>query len=282
MTSRSTAHTLRVPGATLYHEIRGGGPVLLMLPGGGGDANGFDDMAELLAPHFTIVAIDARGYSRSPLDGGAPEPQRVEVQSDDAYRLLTHLTDEPAHIVGGSNGAIVGLDLLSRHPDRIHTLLAHDPPCFAVLPDAAEQHAFVEEVVTLARTEGIAAASARFLAGIGGAMKPSPAPDNLPPDRAAMWARTAANAPIMIEYEMREFTSYLPDYAALTAVRDRLILGVGRESRHLLPSRPAAEIAARIGLEVTEFPGMHNGMRAEAREFATRVIELLGGQARPE
>ncbi|MGF6888236.1 pimeloyl-ACP methyl ester carboxylesterase [Nocardia sp. GAS34] len=277
MTSHPTSGTLRVPGATLYYETRGSGPVLLALPGGGGDANGFDDMAELLAPRFTVVALDARGYSRSPLDSGTPETQQVRVQSDDAYRLLTHLTDQPAYIVGGSAGAIVGLDLLTRHPECVRTLVTHDPPCFAVLPDAAEQRTFVEEVYTLARTEGIAAASARFLAGIGGAMKPSPAPGELPPDKAAMWARLAANAPIMMEYELREFTSYIPDYVALSAVRDRLVLGVGRESRHLLPSRPAAEIAARVGLSVTEFPGMHNGMRTEAREFAAQLIDLLAG-----
>lgn len=275
MTFPPTPGTLRVPGATLYYETRGSGPVLLALPGGGGDANGFDEMAALLAPHFTVVAVDARGYSRSTLDSGAPETQHVRVQSDDAYRLLSHLTGEPAYVVGGSAGAIVGLDLLARHPERIRALVAHDPPCFAVLPDAAEQRAFVEEVYTLARTEGLPAAAARFAAGIGPAMKPTPAPSDMTPAQAAMWARLAVNAPIMLEYELREFTSYTPDYAALAGVRDRLVLGVGRESRHLLPSRPAAEIAARLGLSVTEFPGMHNGMRTEAEEFASRLLELL-------
>jgi pimeloyl-ACP methyl ester carboxylesterase len=224
-----------------------------------------------------MVAIDARGYSRSVLDGVTPEQQRVEVQSDDAYRLLRHLTDEPAYVVGGSDGAIVGLDLLARHPGRIARLLAYEPPCFAILPDAADQRAFVEEAYILARTEGIAAASARFLAGIGGATKPAPDPGEFTSHTAALWQRLAANAPIMMEYELREFTSYIPDCAALAAARERLVLGVGRESRGCLPSRPAAEIAARTGLEVSEFPGMHNGMRTAAKEFAPQVIEMFGG-----
>ncbi len=265
---------LPVPGASIYHEIRGTGPVLLALPGGGGDANNFDEMAELLAPYFTVVAIDARGYSRSTLDRVAPTQQSVEVQSDDAHRLLRQLTDEPAYVLGGSNGAIVGLDLLARHPDRIAWLIAHEPPCFAVLPDAADQRAFVEEVYTLARTEGMSAASARFLTGIGGAMKPAPA--ELTPHTAAMWERLSANGPIMMEYELREFTSYIPDYTALAAARERLVLGVGRETGDQLPARPAARIAAHINLETTEFPGMHNGMRTEAKEFALRVIEIFG------
>ncbi|MGX1811540.1 alpha/beta fold hydrolase [Nocardia sp. NPDC055321] len=174
--------TLRVPGATLYYETRGAGPLLLFLPGGGGDAGTVDPLAEVLERHFTVVALDPRGYSRSALDG--PQvTQRVEVQSADAYRLITHLTDEPAYVVGGSAGAIVGLDLLARHPDRVRHLVAHEPPCFAVLPDAAVHRAMIEEVHALFRTDGPAAASARFLAGIGNAMKPAPVAAELPAPR---------------------------------------------------------------------------------------------------
>lgn len=271
--------TLRVPGATLYYETRGAGPLLLFLPGGGGDAGTVDPLAEVLERHFTVVSLDPRGYSRSALDG--PQvTQRVEVQSADAHRLITHLTDGPAYVVGGSAGAIVGLDLLARHPDRVRHLVAHEPPCFAVLPDAAVHHEMIEEVHALFRTDGPAAASARFLAGIGNAMKPAPVAAELPPRAAEMWTRLAANGPLMIEHELREFTSYIPDYAALTAHRDRLTLAVGRETAPALPCRPAVEIAARLGLEVAEFPGAHNGMRTEATEFADRLVTALGGSVR--
>ncbi|MBF6136269.1 alpha/beta hydrolase [Nocardia otitidiscaviarum] len=267
--------TLKTPGATIYHEVRGSGPLLLMIPGGGGDAGVFDAVAEILERHFTVAAIDPRGYSRSTLDSGHPERQDVAVQSDDAYRLLAHLSDEPAYVCGTSNGAIVGLDLLARHPERVRALIAHEPPCFAVLPDAVEHRAMVEEVYALHRSEGPAVAGARFLAGTGGAMKPAPEVSELPPRTAEMWGRLAANGPLMIEYELREFTSYQPDYAALAPHADRLILAVGRETRGCLPYRPAAAIADRLGGSVTEFPGAHNGVRTDAEGFAHRVIEVL-------
>ncbi|PSK26657.1 alpha/beta hydrolase [Nocardia seriolae] len=263
-----------MPEASLYYEVRGNGPLVLFIPGGGGDAASVDPIAELLEDRFTVVSLDPRGYSRSVLDG--PQvTQRVEVQSDDVYRLLCHLTEEPALVVGGSSGAIVGLDLLARHPERVEALVAHEPPCFAVLSDAAEQRAMVEEVHTLFRTEGPAAASARFLAGIGGAMKPAPAAAELPPRTAEMWARLAVNGPLMMECELREFTSYVPDFVALAAAADRLVLAVGRETRGCLPYRPAVEIARRIGIEVTEFPGAHNGMRTDAAEFAAQLADTL-------
>lgn len=268
------SETLRVPGANLYYEVRGTGPLLLFLPGSGGDAAIVDAIADILTAHFTLVAIDPRGYSRSTLDHG-PEDQRVAVQSDDAYRLLTHLTDEPAYVFGGSGGAIVGLDLLARHPDRVRKLVAHEPPCFAVLPDAEEQRAFVDEVYRLFRTEGVAAAGARFIEGIGGTMKPMPDPADLPPRAAAMLGRLFANAPIMMEHELRQFTSHVPDYAALATVTDRLVLASGRETGAQLPARPAAEIAARLGTTVTEFPGGHSGFTDEPAAFAHLLTETL-------
>ncbi|GAB2534985.1 alpha/beta fold hydrolase [Nocardia heshunensis] len=269
--------TLRVPGATLFYEIRGAGPLLVFLPGGGGDAGTVDPLAEVLAQHFTVAALDPRGYSRSTLDG--PQvTQRVAVQSDDALRLIDHLTDEPAYVVGGSAGAIVGLDLLARHPDRVRRLVAHEPPCFAVLPDATAQRTMIEEVHTLFRTDGLAAASARFLAGIGPAMKPAPEPNELSPRAAAMWERLMANGPLMLEHELREFTSYIPDYEKLRTSAERLTLAVGRETRGALPYRPAVEIATRLGLTVTEFPGAHNGMRTDADAFAHQLVELLSAE----
>ncbi|AHH19451.1 alpha/beta hydrolase family protein [Nocardia nova SH22a] len=272
--------TLPVPGATLYYEVRGNGPLLLSIPGGGGDAGVFDDMAEVLERHFTVVALDPRGYSRSLLEHG-PEDQRVAVQADDAARLLAHLTAEPAFVCGTSNGAIVGLDLLARYPDRVRALVAHEPPCFAVLPDADEHLTMVEEVYALLHTDSVAAAGARFLAGIGPAMKPAPDIAELSDRAARMWTRLAANGPVMIEHELREFTSYTPDYRALAQVADRLVLAIGRETRGCLPCRPAMEIAARLGLDVTEFPGAHNGIRTDAGDFANRLIEVLTAKATP-
>ncbi|GII81877.1 alpha/beta hydrolase [Sphaerisporangium rufum] len=266
---------LRVPGAHIYHEVRGSGPVLLLLPGGGGDAAVFDPMAEILAEHFTVVAVDPRGYSRSTLDTG-PVDQRVEVQSDDAHRLLSHLTPagEQAFVFGGSSGAIVALDLLARHPDRLRRVVAHEPPCFLTLPDAAEHRALVEEVYATLRTEGWRAAGARFLAGVGGTVRPLPDGAGLPPRTAGMLERLQANAPLMMEYELRSFTSYLPDEQALARAGGRLVLAAGRESRGHLPYRPAALLAERLGLPLVEFPGGHS-FTDRPQEFARQLAEVL-------
>lgn len=276
------SHTLHVPGATLYYEVRGKGPVLLMIPGAGGDAAAADGMAEILQSRFTVVTFDPRGYSRSTLDSGVAEDQYVAVQREDAFRLLAHLTDEPAYVFGGSNGATVGLDLITAHPDRVCALVAHEPACFAVLPDAAEQRAVVEEVRRLLRTEGIAAAARRFGRALGDTVKPGPEHGRISPREAARRERSAANAPIMIEHELIEFTSYTPDYTALSRVADRLTLAAGRDSRGYLPYRPVTEIAARLGLPVTEFPGAHNGGFSHPEQFAAQLLDVLAASPIPD
>ncbi|MGY2123917.1 alpha/beta fold hydrolase [Nocardia gipuzkoensis] len=270
------SETVKVPGATLYYEVSGAGPVLLLLPGSGGDAAVFDPVVEPLAEHFTVVAVDPRGYSRSVLDPGPPADIEVEVQSEDAHLLLEHLTPEgeEAYVFGGSGGAVVALDLLARHPRRLRLVIAHEPPSFGVLPDAAEHKAFVEEVCALFATEGLAAAGARFLEGIGGGVD-MPDPAGPSPRAAAMIERLHANAPRSMAHELRPITSYLPNVAALASVTDRLVLGAGRDSKGKLPHRPAEALAAQLNIPLTEFPGGHSGFTDAPAEFAQQLLELL-------
>jgi len=55
--SEPTTHTLDVPGARLYYEIRGSGPLLLLL-GSPMDSGGFAGVAAELADSYTAVTYD--------------------------------------------------------------------------------------------------------------------------------------------------------------------------------------------------------------------------------
>jgi pimeloyl-ACP methyl ester carboxylesterase len=109
---------LAVPGASLHFEVRGAGPVLLLICGGVYDAAGYGPLAERLAGRYTVVTYDRRGNSRSPLDH-PPGPQRIEEHGDDAYRVLGAVgvtAEAPAYVFGNSSGAMIGLELAARHP----------------------------------------------------------------------------------------------------------------------------------------------------------------------
>src|SRR5438477_228322 len=66
--------TLNVPGASIYYEVRGAGPALLMMPGGPADAGAFRNIAGPLAAHYTVVTYDPRGLSHTRIRQAPPPP----------------------------------------------------------------------------------------------------------------------------------------------------------------------------------------------------------------
>jgi pimeloyl-ACP methyl ester carboxylesterase len=129
-------NALKVPGANLYHEVRGSGPVLLLICGGVYDADGYAPLAEQFAARYTVVTYDRRGNSRSHLDG-PPGRESIEVHADDAHRMLTAVgvTADHASVFGNSSGGTIGLELATRHPEQVRTLVVHEPPLFELLPE---------------------------------------------------------------------------------------------------------------------------------------------------
>jgi pimeloyl-ACP methyl ester carboxylesterase len=113
ITSVITA-TLDVPGATLHYQVRGTGPMMLMICRGISDADLLAHLAQRLADQFTIGTYDRRGNSRSP-PAGPPVPQRIEVHADDAHRwseLIEGLLDSTGRRAGPAMvifGAAMGM-----------------------------------------------------------------------------------------------------------------------------------------------------------------------------
>ncbi|MFD7017297.1 alpha/beta fold hydrolase [Streptomyces sp. NPDC059928] len=268
MTDPTIGH-LRVNGATLHYEVRGHGPLLLLIPGGTGGAASLDGIADDLAAEYTVATYDPRGMSRSTLDDPEAE-QRVAQHADDAFRILQLLSPgEPARVFGSSSGAITALHLLTAHPERVQRLVAHEPPIVEVLPDAAEHRALIARVQATFRTQGLMPAMAVFAAGLkkdGDTTEPK-AEIKLPPQAAARAEQTMANLPYFVGRIVPSFMSYAPDIHRLEALSDRLVLACGQDSRGELPYRPAALLAKRLGTELQHYPGGHTGLTTHPAKF---------------
>ncbi|WP_169985257.1 alpha/beta fold hydrolase [Microbispora sp. H10836] len=281
MTSPTTGR-LRVDGATLHYEVRGTGPLLLLIPGGTGGAAAYDGVADDLAADYTVASYDPRGLTRSPLDDPEAE-QSVAWHADDAVRLLDLLSPgAPARVAGCSSGAIVALHLLTAHPERVERVVAHEPPVVEVLPDAAEHRALLARVGDTFRREGLMPAAAVFAAGLrrpgaGPADAPagSRAATELPPQAAARAERTMADMSYFLGRIVPSFMAYTPDVARLEALSDRLVLAAGADSRGELPYRPAAFLAERFGTELVHFPGGHTGLTTHPAEFGKTLRTVL-------
>src|SRR5207344_3649885 len=158
--SGPAAHILDVPGARLYYERRGAGPLLLLI-GSPMDSTGFAGLASALASDYTVVTYDPRGIGNSSRQDTTVDVT-PEQQADDVHRLLSVLGGEPAHVFGSSGGAVVGLALVTAHPGQVHTLVAHEPPVVELLPDSAQVRAEFEDIYATYRADGADQAMQKF------------------------------------------------------------------------------------------------------------------------
>jgi len=265
MATSQRVDTLHVPGARLHYEIRGSGPVLLMIPAGPLDADVFADVADRLADRYTVVTYDPRGNSRSELEG-EPENWRAESHADDASRLLLAVSSEPAFVFGTSSGALVGLALATRHPEQVHTLVAHEPPATELLPDRDKHRADGAEIYQIYIREGVGPALAKFMADAE-----FDADAEMPPMSEYM----AKNLDLFFGYGMRSDSDYMPDIEALRRVPSRVIFAVGEASRGQLAYMTSLVLAEQLGVNVVDFPGDHGGFVAHAADFASKLDEVL-------
>ena len=268
--------TLKVPGAGLYYEVRGTGPVLLMIPGGPAAAAVFGQIATELASRYTVVTYDPRGLSRSRLDGPVDDGRILEQSADDAHRLIAAITDEPAFVFGNSGGAVIALELVRCHPEQVRALVAHEPPAPVLLEDATRRRAAMEEVVDTYHAAGIGPAMQKFMAAAGIRGGPPPAPQGeLTPEMLEGMAQMERNIAFWLGHTFGAVANYEPDFPALRAASTRIVPAVGEESRGELAHEGGLGLATRLGTEVVVFPGAHGGFDSHAALFAVKLREVL-------
>ncbi|MEU1727619.1 alpha/beta fold hydrolase [Actinomadura sp. ATCC 39365] len=263
---------LTVPGARLHYELRGTGPLLLLVAGGDGDSRASAALADGLADRYTVLTYDRRGLSASTVDDPA-RPTTLATHADDVHRLLAALTTEPAHVYGSSIGALIALEHLSRHPGQVRLLVAHEPPAVQLLPEAerAAADAAQGEVEETFATEGAFAALAKFvvMAGIDPADR----------ERDAVLPRPGrqrqANLEFFLTHDAPAVRRHRLDLAALRSVADRVVPAVGVSTGPIMPYRCGVLLAEALGVPYAEFPGGHNGGVFRPKAFAARLGEVL-------
>ncbi|RJL23889.1 alpha/beta fold hydrolase [Bailinhaonella thermotolerans] len=271
----TTTGSLAVPGASLYYEMRGDGPTLLISQSGEGDAGRSADLVDQLAGACTVITYDRRGLSRSTLDDPSSGVTMTE-HADDVHRLLAAVTDEPAAMLGCSLGAVIGLHLAVRHTGQLSTLIAHEPvaPRLLPVPDRARHEAELAEIQQLYREEGLAPA----LKAVAEVLGIDPASPDAEPDLTPqpMTSGRIANFGFFIEHDLTALINDTLPVNALAHTPTRIVPAAGRTTpRTVFDYRCAQELAALLGAEVTEFPGGHNGNTTHPRAYAVQLHQIL-------
>ena len=272
ITDGLVSHSLDVPGARLHYEVRGRGPLLFVI-GSPMAAAEFAPLAHALATDHTVVTYDPRGFGDSPVDD--PDgPSNPDLRADDVAAILDALGAPSADVFGSSGGAVTGLALVARHPGRVGTLVAHEPPLLELLPDAEAQRAATADIVETFRAEGLQAAWMKFMVNAGFDVAAFGSDADGPPEPANPEQALAEGARFFL-HDLVPTTQYVPDFEALRASGSRIVVGLGAESGHLLTQRTSVAVAERLGVDTTEFPGDHGGFMGAPTEFATRLRQLL-------
>lgn len=271
-TSTAAVHTLDVPGARLHYEVRGTGP-LVVLVGAPMDAAAFAPLAELLATDRTVLTTDPRGHQGSVL--ADPEQDSTpQLRADDLAGLIAHLGIGPAVVFGSSGGAVSALALAQSEPDLVTTVIAHEPPLNELLDDRDHLRANTEEMIATYRTGDVVGAWRKFMTNAD-IMMPEPVLQQI--FGGERDPRQMASERYWFNHELRGTTVWEPDIAVLQTTPARVVIGIGAESTGQLCDRASRALGERIGVTPTIFPGDHTGFVDDPAAFAVRFREVLGG-----
>ena len=284
----TSTHLLETPEAVLAYDVRGPLPTAdgrppLLLVAAPMDASGFDTLASHF-PDRTVITYDPRGLGRSTRHDGRTEhtPQQ---NADDLHRLI-EAVGERVEMFASSGGAVGALALVGAHPEDVVTLVAHEPPLLALLPDADRAFAAERGVHAAYEDKGWGNGMAAFIALTSWQGEftddyltgptPDPAAFGLPVDD------DGSRDDPLLSGASNPITAYRPDVAALAAAPTRVVVAAGIESQGLLTGRTSAATAAALGQDVRVFHGGHGGFlggefgqHGEPEAFAATLREVL-------
>jgi pimeloyl-ACP methyl ester carboxylesterase len=290
-TTSPTTHTLEVPTALLTYDVRrndsSGEPALLLI-GSPMGAAGFGTLAGYFSDR-TVVTYDPRGAERSRRTDGAAT-STPEEHADDLHRIIAAVGAGPVDLFASSGGAVNALALVARHPEDVRTLVAHEPPLAALVPDAEFALAACRDISETYQRDGTGAGMAKFIAIVShqGPITPeylaAPAPD--PAMFGMPTEDDGSRTDPLLGQNMLTSIDYEPDFDALGSAATRIVMAAGEESEGQLPSRGAVAVAERLGTTPVVFPSDHGGFlggeygqTGQPDAFAAKLREVLAARA---
>ena len=147
----------RVNNTSLWYEVAGEGPPLVLIHGFSLDSRMWDAQFAAFARERRVVRYDLRGFGRSALPGTEPFGHH-----EDLNALLAYLGIRQADVLGLSLGGMVAIDFALAYPDTARSLVPVDAlfSGYRFSQDWDERTGLVWE---LAREFGVEAAKASWL-----------------------------------------------------------------------------------------------------------------------
>jgi pimeloyl-ACP methyl ester carboxylesterase len=135
-------------GTRIRTRQDGSGPLVLLIHGVGSDLESWDEIVQVMAPHYTLLRFDLRGHGQS---GRITTCSMADFIAD-AIGVLDAVGAQSAHVVGFSLGGLIAQHLATVAPGRVR--------CLALISSVADRTPAERERVRrradIVRDEGIA------------------------------------------------------------------------------------------------------------------------------
>lgn len=253
-------------GTTFHVDVTGNGTPVLLVPGAGGDARQYAELAQVLAQNHTVIAYDRRNNGRSPHQPDWSETS-VEQHAGDVIALLETLGTPPCVVFGNSTGALIALAAALKAPGRFTGVVLHEPALLSVLANPDDAMATVQPVIAAGMETGGLAGGAeafvQFAAGDAAAL--------LPPD---FLEGLRTNSRVLLEAEFGAFASWRPEPVALSGMSVPLAILSAEQTAPFFVE--AAEwVASHAGVSRRTVPGGHMGFLNHPREISKEIDAML-------
>jgi pimeloyl-ACP methyl ester carboxylesterase len=110
---------LEIDNTKIYYEQYGEGSPVLLLHGGMGSISNFNTLIPDLSKHFKLIAIDSPSHGRS----YSIDSLSYNILAEYIVKIVDKLKLDKVDIVGYSDGAIVGMLVADKIPNKINKIV---------------------------------------------------------------------------------------------------------------------------------------------------------------
>ena len=229
-------HWAAIHGHRIYYALRGKGPTLVLLHGGGDSGeHSFEHQLDVFSENHHVVAPDQVGQGRTP---GVPGPLSYTSMMEDTAKLLQVLKLEHVDVVGFSDGGILALMLAIRHPELVRRLVISG---VNIAPEGLNP----EDLQDLRASQ-------------------TPSPKTIDEKLARLWF----TSPTQEELNLPSLGQIAQPVLVISGDRDAITLEHTLKIFHALPN---AELCVLPGTDHGTFAGRSDWLNPIIREFLNRI-----------
>ncbi|KAJ6078528.1 hypothetical protein N7467_008281 [Penicillium canescens] len=263
MSFNPTFDSVFTEGCDLHYWYQGTGPLLVMIPGGGGIGRQFNPIFEHLDKNFTVCTYDRRQTNASTV--AEHKPLNPAQQARDIIAICKALGREKTSIFGNSGGGVIAFQFAVSYPEYLNRVIAHETPTTILLDDATYYLNRAFMLLDIYRMHGVEAAFDAFRTEMKGFENSPPLAEPSHEDGKNFW-----------ENEYLLFTIYCPDLKKIVQNQVSIAVAAGIKSADAFYARTTFRQSRILNCPRFMFPGHHLGYQVEPDLFATELIKAFG------